>query len=96
MKVYAERLTKTVVGRVCDVCNESVMNKIGDHKYEECGELKAQWGYGSKNDGKSYHIDLCENCFSLALAALRDHRKRIVMFDDVQELPDDKFGLAKD
>jgi len=72
------------------------MNKIGDHKYEECGELKAQWGYGSKNDGKSYHIDLCESCFSLALAALRDHRKRIVMFDDVQEPPDDKFGLAID
>jgi len=96
MKVYAERVVETVVDRVCDVCNVSVMNKIGEHKYEECGELKANWGYGSKNDGKSYHLDLCESCFQKALFSLRDHRRSIVMFDDAQELPNDQFGITKE
>lgn len=96
MKVHAKRLVETVVDRVCDVCNKSVMNEIAEHKYEECGELKANWGYGSKNDGESYHIDLCENCSRVALFALREHRRGILMFDDEQGPLDDKFGLTND
>ena len=96
MKIYAERLIETVVERTCDVCNESVMIAVAGHKYEECGELKAVWGYASKQDGDSYHLDLCESCFKVALFALRDHRRGVVMFDDKQDLPDDKFGLASE
>ena len=91
MKVYSERVVEVVVDRVCDVCNESVMNEIGKQKYEECAELIANWGYGSKDDGKSYQIDLCESCFKVALSALRDHRRSIVMFNDEHEFPDGKF-----
>lgn len=92
MKIYAERLIETFVDRTCDVCNESVMINVDGHKYEECCELKAVWGYASKQDGDSYHLDLCESCFKVALFALRDHRRGVVMFDDEQEVPDDKFG----
>ena len=94
MKVNEKRMVETVVDRVCDVCDASVMIDASGHKYEECGELKAEWGYGSKNDGTSYQVDLCESCFNVALFDLRDHRRSMVMFDDEKEQPDDKFGLA--
>jgi hypothetical protein len=94
MKITEERLIETVIDRVCDVCGSSVMIDVGGHKYEECGELKANWGYGSKNDGDSYQLDLCERCFQVALLALRDEYRSVVMFDDDRELPDDKFGLS--
>ena len=96
MRIIEDKVVATVVDRVCDVCNESVMIEVNDYKYEECGELKAQWGYGSKEDGNTYHLDLCESCFKIALFALRDHRRGIVMFDEEKKLPDEKFGLDPD
>lgn len=94
MKILAEKVVETVVDRICDICNDSVMIEVNDHKHEECGELQESWGYGSKEDGKTYHLDLCENCFKVALHALKDHRRSIVMFEEEQELPDETFGLA--
>ena len=44
MKVYAEKLVETVVDKICDVCEQSVMVEVNEHKYEECGELKASFG----------------------------------------------------
>lgn len=96
MKIYEERVVETVTDRVCDVCKKSLMNEVGGDKYEKCAELKADWGYGSKNDGKSYHLDLCENCFRVALFALREHHRGIHMFDDDQDVSDDDFGLVDD
>ena len=93
MKIFAERLVETVVDRVCDVCKESVMIDVGGNKVEEYGELKAQWGYDSKLDGNTYHLDLCESCFKVALFALKDHKRSLFMFDDESNLPDEKFGL---
>ena len=93
MKIFAERLVETVVDRVCDVCKESVMTGVGDGRVEEYGELKAQWGYSSKEDGNTYHLDLCESCFKVALFALKDHRRSFVMFNEENDLPDEKFGL---
>ena len=52
MKIFAERLVETEVDRLCDVCNKSVQIDVNGYKYEECAELIAEWGYGSKNDGK--------------------------------------------
>tara|TARA_R110000868_G_C10332837_1_gene714384 strand:- start:76 stop:387 length:312 start_codon:yes stop_codon:yes gene_type:complete len=93
MKIFAERLVETVVDRVCDVCKESVMIDVGGNKVEEYGELKAQWGYDSKLDGNTYHLDLCESCFKVALFALKDHKRSLFMFDDESNLSDEKFGL---
>jgi hypothetical protein len=89
MKIFAEK----VVNRVCDVCNESMMIDAGSDKVEECGELKAQWGYGSKEDVNTYHLDLCKSCFKVALFALKHHKRSLFMFDDENNLPDEKFGL---
>ena len=96
MKVYEEKLVETVVDKVCDVCEQSVMIEVNEHKYEECGELKASFGYGSKEDGKVYQLDLCENCFKIALYALRDQRTTEFMFDEAKDLPGEKFGLVSD
>ena len=96
MKILAEKMVETVVDRICDVCNGSVMVEVNNEKYEECGELTACWGYGSKNDGTAYHLDLCERCFTVALLALKDHRRSLVMFDNDHELPNETFGVDAD
>jgi hypothetical protein len=69
------------------------MIDVGGNKVEEYGELKAQWGYNSKEDGNTYHLDLCESCFKVALFALKHHKRSLFMFDDENNLPDEKFGL---
>ena len=96
MKVYAEKLVETLVDKICDVCEQSVMIEVNKHKYEECGELKASFGYGSKEDGKVYQLDLCESCFKTALYALRDQRRTEFMFDEAKDLSGEKFGLVSD
>jgi hypothetical protein len=96
MKVYAEKLVETLVDKICDVCEQSVMIEVNEHKYEECGELKASFGYGSKEDGKVYQLDLCESCFKTALNALRDQRRTEFMFDKTKNLSDEEFGLISD
>jgi len=93
MKVYAEKLVETVVDKICDVCEESVMIELNSEKYEESGELSATFGYGSQEDGNVYHLDLCEKCFKTAIYALRDKRRATFMFDAEKKLPDEKFGL---
>lgn len=75
MKVFAEQLVETEVDRICDICGASVLIEVNGYKYEECAELAVAWGYGSKSDGKAYHIDLCENCFNVAFYALEEHRQ---------------------
>jgi hypothetical protein len=90
VKVYAEKLVETMVDKICDVCEESVLI---EGKYEESGTLSASFGYGSKEDGNVYHLDLCEKCFKTALYALRDERRTTFMFDDKKNLLDENFGL---
>lgn len=79
-----------MVDKICDVCEESVLI---EGKYEESGTLSASFGYGSKEDGNVYHLDLCEKCFKTALYALRDERRTTFMFDDKRNLQDENFGL---
>ncbi|GGB10917.1 hypothetical protein [Agarivorans gilvus] len=95
MKIYGKQYVETMIDSVCDVCGESLMVDVNGHKIEEAGKLNAQWGYGSKEDGSCYHLDLCEGCFKIALSALKEHRRSIVMFDKSQELPDESFGIDK-
>ena len=93
MKIFGEKVIETVVDCVCDVCGKSLFIDVDGEKCEEAGELKAQWGYGSKEDGIAYHLDLCEDCFKVALLTLKDHRRNLVLFDESQDLPDENFGI---
>jgi hypothetical protein len=93
MKVYAEKLIKIEVDKICDVCEESVIIYLNGVKHEKSGELKATFGYDSQKDGNLYHLDLCENCFKTALHSLRDQRRAQVKFDKEKIFPDEKFGL---
>jgi hypothetical protein len=43
--------------------------------------------------GNTYHLDLCEGCFKVALFALKDNKRSLVMFDEENNLPDETFGL---
>ncbi|ELB2131282.1 hypothetical protein V5H08_14880 [Vibrio cholerae] len=93
MKVYGQKTIEVAVDRCCDICGTSVMVVDSSGvKLEEVGELTANWGFGSKMDGITHHLDMCESCFKVALSALKEHRRSIVMFDDEQDLPDEKFG----
>ena len=88
MKIQEKRLVETVVDRVCDVCRQSVLIEINNDRFEECAELSADWGYGSGQDGISYHLDLCENCFNSVLTMLKDRRRAITGLSSESE-----FGL---
>lgn len=92
MKIKRDKLVSTVVDRICDVCEQTVMIDIGGQSFEEVGELSATWGYGSKQDGQVVHLDLCEHCFSVALVALKDHRKAQIMLGKNLAPPSENFG----
>ena len=96
MKIFEVRVVEIVTDRACDVCKKSPMYEVGGDKYEECAMLKADGGYGSKNDGRSRDLNLCENCFRVALFALREHRRGNHMFDDDQDALTDDFGPIND
>ncbi|MFA0690972.1 hypothetical protein [Vibrio splendidus] len=92
MKVFEEKLVETEIDRICDVCEKSVSVKINGISFVERGELHAEFGYGSKDeDGKVYHLDLCESCFKTALHTLKEHRRNLRKSD--VNLQDDHFGL---
>ncbi|NOH51169.1 hypothetical protein F0262_24475 [Vibrio rotiferianus] len=77
-----KKTIEVVVERCCDVCGSSVMVELNDLKLEEAGKLTPNWGGGSKMDGITHHLDMCESCFQVALSALKEHCRSIVMFDD--------------
>ncbi|MGO4893169.1 hypothetical protein [Flavobacterium sp. W21_SRS_FM6] len=93
MKIIEKRLMDTVLDITCDVCEQSVSTNIKGKKSEVNANLTATFGYGSGEDGNVYHVDLCESCFKIALSALKEHRRVLVMFDDEHNLPDEKFGF---
>lgn len=69
MKKTANKLVPAVVDIVCDACGASVVPDIQKayqdnlDNFDAFGVLRAEFGYGSKQDGYSYHFDLCEKCF---------------------------------
>jgi hypothetical protein len=91
VEVYSEKIVEAMVDKFCDVCEESV---IVEGKYKESGTLSASFGYGSKENGNIYHLEMCEKCFKEALFALRDKRRAMFMFDDDKDLQDENFGLV--
>lgn len=69
-KTYQKEITLDVL---CDVCAASCAKFSRDQKLlsVEISKLTAEWGYYSDSDGKSYSIDLCEDCFYDTLAHLK-------------------------
>jgi hypothetical protein len=94
MKIMQKKLMLTLVDRTCDICGQSEMINVGDHTFEELGELKATWGYGSKQDGKVFQLDLCERCFAVALEALRNHKNSQTSLTG--RLTNEEFGLDRE
>ncbi|MTJ02675.1 hypothetical protein [Idiomarina piscisalsi] len=69
MKETANRSVKVVIDITCDTCGASVIPDIQKtdqdnlDNFDAFGVLHAEFGYGSKQDGDSFHFDLCEKCF---------------------------------
>jgi hypothetical protein len=74
MKTFKKKTIKTIDDVHCDLCGKSTTN-IYEPDY---ATLESCWGYGSKNDGKKYNIDLCETCFFEVLNFIKDKRKKIL------------------
>ncbi len=76
----------------CDVCRQSTcVNDYGP----QFGTLQAQWGLGSRHDGKRYEVRLCELCFFRTLSALRRELLVNTMFDAPSNTEDEGFGLVQ-
>lgn len=78
MKIREDKLVHRYITSdiKCDVCGKSCKkteNRFFDYSETEYefATIDADWGYYSDSDGKSYNIDLCENCFYDTLAHLK-------------------------
>jgi hypothetical protein len=76
MKTFKEKKIRTVDDIHCDVCGKSTTNttNVGP----DYATLESCWGYGSKNDGTKYNIELCETCFFEVLNFINDKRRKIL------------------
>lgn len=94
MKVIGKVEIDTVTDIVCDVCLCSTQVAEG----MEFATLHARWGYGSKHDGERYELHLCESCFFLTVAYMKDERRIQNLFSDVDNpcanTADETFGLV--
>lgn len=69
MKTKANQSVEVITDIVCDACSASVVPTFQkEHRdnlsdFSEYGTLHASYGYGSNQDGDSFHFDLCERCF---------------------------------
>lgn len=61
MKTYTKKTIKVLDTTICDICGKTCTDDFY-HNHENA-TLEALWGYNSRNDGMSYEIHLCENCF---------------------------------
>ena len=76
MKTFKEKKIRTVDDIRCDVCGKSTTNFVDVGP--DYATLESCWGYGSKNDGTKYSIELCETCFSEVLNFIKDKRRKIL------------------
>lgn len=78
----------------CDICG--ISTRV--HGYGgQFGVLQAHWGYGARHDGERYRVRMCETCFFMTLAYLRQERRIHHLFDDAPQHDDCEFGrIARD
>lgn len=72
MKTYKTVKRKVEDKVICDVCGKVCTD---DNYITEYATVEAQWGYASANDGTSFDIQLCENCFGDMLGWMIKKRK---------------------
>lgn len=78
----------------CDVCGSCTRTLGYGNQF---GVLQARWGYGAQHDGERYQVRLCESCFFVALAHLRQERRVQHLFEDAPLRDDQAFGrVARD
>lgn len=65
MRKYKKVLKDELDDVVCDVCGKScVSGTLGAFGIgAEFAVLEADWGYGSRKDGDSFRLEMCEDCF---------------------------------
>jgi len=93
LKLFTEQTASVVEDIKCDVCGASTLSEGGEIN---AVSLQAAWGYGSKHDGDSYEIDLCEGCFFGTLSYLRRERQSQRLFAnevDGSGASAEEFGL---
>jgi hypothetical protein len=76
MKNFTEKTIKVVHDVHCDVCGKSTTNFVDVGP--DYATLESCWGYGSKNDGTKYSVELCETCFFEVLNFIKDKRRKIL------------------
>ena len=86
MEIKKLQQVRFITDVLCDVCKQSTTLKFAT--------FSAHWGYGSTHDGDRYELQLCEKCFSYALATLKKERRDAFMFDENFDPASlDEFGL---
>lgn len=75
MKTYREEIKKVIDNVICDCCGQSTDTMNMGPSW---ASLEATWGYGCKDDGMEYNIDLCENCFVEITDFIKNKRKTIL------------------
>lgn len=74
MKIFKLEKKEVLDKIYCDVCGECCT----DENYgTESATLSVEWGYGSKKDGESYNVDLCEFCFDATISFLKERKKEL-------------------
>jgi hypothetical protein len=76
MRTFKEEIRKVLSDVSCDICGKSTTNNINIGP--DYATLESCWGYGSKNDGTKYNIELCETCFFEVLNFIKDKRRKVL------------------
>jgi len=76
MRTFKEEIRKVLSDVSCDICGKSTTNYKNNGP--DYATLESCWGYGSKNDGTKYSIELCETCFFEILNFIKDKRRKIL------------------
>lgn len=80
MKTTASQQVEVVTDVLCDACGTSVVpdfqkkHRDNLNDFSDYGMLNASYGYGSNQDGESFHFDLCESCFKELTKKIADIR----------------------
>ena len=86
MEIKKLQQVRFITDVLCDVCKQSTTLKFAT--------FSAHWGYGSTHGGDRYELQLCEKCFSYALATLKKERRDAFMFNENFDPASlDEFGL---
>lgn len=78
MKITGRVEIEAVTDVKCDLCQCSTRLVTGGLQF---ATLQAHWGFGTKHDGECFELHLCENCFFVKVAYLKQERCIQNLFD---------------